>query len=336
MVGPKSRSPLTCSGRVTSLPASSREVFVGGQFLGLFRVFPVASRMSWSPRPIAWFLPLGLAVCLSCTPLRPKGKSPLSPARMSSDTMVLDVFFVPVKFDDPEANVILWQELDEQHFPPEIRRHLCERGFRVGVTGGQIPVALSRLLELKDKPAPGTESDTVCLDTIDSESCVMWRHMPLRPGRRGEIHVSRVYDKVPVLEANASGRLGGRDYPQAEGVLAVKAYPQSDGRVRLDLAPELHYGNIKQSFVGNKGMLKLDAGKDRRSFDKLAFSATLTPGHMLVVSSLPNRTGSLGHYFLTRDSSGELEQRLMVLRLSQTQHDGLFSRPEVLPLDELE
>ena len=262
--------------------------------------------MSRSPRVIAWFLPLGLAVCLSCTPLRQTGKSPLSPARMSSDAMVLDVFLVSVKFDDPEANVVLWQELDEQHFPPEVRRELGQRGFRVGLTGGQVPVTLSRLLKLKGKPAPGTGANTACLDMIDTPSGVLRHHMTLRPGRRGEIHASRTYEKVPVLESDASGRLGGRDYPQAVGVLAVKAYPQSDGRVRLDVVPELQYGNVKQRWVGQQGMLRMEAGKARRPFDELAFSATLTPGHMLVIGSLPNRIGSLGHYFLTQDSSGDL------------------------------
>ena len=255
---------------------------------------------------------------------------------MSPDAMVLDVFFIPVKYGDPEANAVLWQGLDEQHFPPEIRRELSERGFRVGLTGGQVPVALSKLLDLKGKAAAGTEGNSGCIEMIDAESGVLCRHMPLRTGRRGEIHVSRTYEKVPVLGTDASGHLSGRDYPQAEGVLAVKAYPLSDGRVRLDVAPELHYGQLKQRFVGDKGMWRLEAGKARRPFDDLAFSATLTAGHMLVISSLPNRTGSLGHYFLTRDSSGDLEQRLLVLRLSQTQHDDLFAPAEVLPLDDLE
>lgn len=292
--------------------------------------------MSRSPRWIKLFVPLGLAVCVSCTPWRPEGKSPLKPARMSPDAMVLDVFFVPVKFDDPEANVVLWQELDEQHFAPEVRRELGERGFRVGLTGGQIPVTLSKLLELKDKPAPGSGGSTVSLDTGDVESGVLWRHMPLRTGRRGEIHASGTYEKVPVLARDAAGNLGGRDYRQAEGVLSVKAYPQPDGRVRLDVVPELHHGEVKQRFVGDRGMWRLEAGKARRPFDELAFSSTLTAGQMLVVGSLPSRLGSLGHYFLTDESSGNLQQRLLVLRLSQTQHDELFAPAEVLPLDELE
>ena len=52
--------------------------------------------MPRSLRLIALLLPLGLAVCLSCTPWRPAGKSPLAPARMSPDAMVLDVMLPDV------------------------------------------------------------------------------------------------------------------------------------------------------------------------------------------------------------------------------------------------
>jgi hypothetical protein len=54
---------------------------------------------------------------------------------------------------------------------------------------------------------------------------------------------------------------------------------------------------------------------------------------MLVLSSLIQRPGSLGHYFLTQKADGKLQQKLIVIRLSQTQHDGLFDPPEPLPLE---
>jgi hypothetical protein len=41
----------------------------------------------------------------------------------------------------------------------------------------------------------------------------------------------------------------------------------------------------------------------------------------------------LGHYFFT-ENNGNLEQKLLIVRLSQTQNDGLFSPPEPLNLDE--
>jgi hypothetical protein len=65
----------------------------------------------------------------------------------------------------------------------------------------------------------------------------------------------------------------------------------------------------------------------------MAIDAALAPGQMLVLGSLVDRPGSLGHRFFTGQNDGKLEQKLLVIRLSQTQHDGLFDPPEVIPLD---
>ena len=72
------------------------------------------------------------------------------------------------------------------------------------------------------------------------------------------------------------------------------------------------------------GGFRLEMNRAREAFDELAFTATLAPGHIIVISSLPNRPGSLGHHFLTQVGSGRKEQKLLVIRLSQTQHDDLF------------
>ena len=290
--------------------------------------------MRWLVCRIGLLVPLLLAIGGSCAPIRKEVKSPLTPPRMSPGAVVLDLFFIRVPFGDPAANVHLWNEIDEQHFPPETRRELTRHGFRVGLIDGQMPWVMSELLELKDKPAPSGDFSTVDVVGADSSSRVTRRHMPLLAGRRGLILTSEVYEKFPVLTC-ASGEVCGRDYPKGQGIVAVKANLQRDGRVRLDLVPELHHGEVRQQFVGDQGMLRLEAAKSRRVFDELAVSATLTPGHMIVLGSLPDRPGSLGHYFFTCNHSGELQQRLLVIRLAQTQHDDLFAPTDVLPLDDL-
>ena len=279
---------------------------------------------------IVLLLSAALAIA-GCRPFIPKGKSPLAATHMSPDAVVLECFFVRVPFGDPKSNHQLWQDVDEQHFPAELRRRLARNGFRVGLAGGQLPVALSELLELKDKPAPvsgGAHQSE--LTGMESEPRVVRRHLPIRTGRRKEIVTSGVYDALPVLLRD-SGRLSGETYSQAQGLLAVKTFPQGDGRVRLEITPELHHDRARQRWVGDQGVLRLEAGRPRRAFDDLAFSATLLPGSMLILSSLPNLPGSLGHHFFT-ECDGQLEQKLLVVRLAQTQHDELFSAAEVLPL----
>jgi len=275
---------------------------------------------------------VAVAGCAPVRPVGPQGKSPLTPARMSPDSVVLDIFFVRFPFGQEEANGPLWDEIDEQHFPAEVRRRLAQNGFRVGLVGGQPPMALTRLLELKDKPAPNGQAAETALIDLEAEPRVVRRHLQLRAGQRSEIIASEIYEQLPVLTCE-SGGVCGQSYPKAQGVLAVKARAERDGRVRLEVLPELQYGEVRQRYVGGYGALRLEAGRSQRSFDELALSACLAPGAMIVLGSVPDRPGSLGHHFFTHQTSGKLEQKLMVIRLGQTQYNDLFQAQEPLPLD---
>jgi hypothetical protein len=250
---------------------------------------------------------------------------------MSPDSCVLEIFFVRFPFDDPEINAALWQETDEQHFPTELRQRLLRNGFRAGLIDGQIPVALAQLLELTDRPPPTGESQTAGAAELEDRPRTLIRRLQLRAGRRSEIVTSGIREQLPVL-IRQSRQLTGETYQQAQALLAAKAFPEGDGRVRLELTPEVHHDTARQQWVSSQGMMRLEMSRPRRVFAEMGITATLSPGSMLVLGSLPNRPGSLGHHFFTEDH-GRLEQKLLVIRLAQTQHDELFSPPEVLALD---
>jgi hypothetical protein len=258
---------------------------------------------------------------LGCSRLpEQKGELLLQPAQMSADSVVIEVFFVRCPPGDKRLNCELWNEVDEQQVPAEVRERLWANGFRAGLVYGQLPVALSQLLELGGKPAPNDGVVENDFSTFEPEPTVMRRHIQARPARRNEIIASSVYDSLPVL-ISENGEVRGGTYRQAQGVLALKTFPQSDGSVRLSLVPELHHEQARQRWVGRQGMLQMDTSRPRRSFDDMALSARLMPGDMLVFTSLPDRPGSLGHHFFTT-SEGESSQKLLVVRLAQTQHDG--------------
>ncbi|MEE8452334.1 MAG: hypothetical protein V3R99_10485 [Thermoguttaceae bacterium] len=229
----------------------------------------------------------------------------------------------------------LWQQIDEQHFSVPLRQRLGRHGFRVGLAGAPIPVRLSNLLELDDKALPAGQANQVDVARIEVEPHVQRRHMSLRVGKHGDIVASRIYDRlaVPTYE---SGQLSMRTYSQAQGHLIVEAFPQSDGRVLLKLTPELRHGQSRvtpRPFVGNEAFFQLASSQPCRVFDDLSISATVSPGAMLILSCLPDRAGSLGHHFFSCDN-GRLEQKLLVVRLSQTQHDDSLVAGEILPLRE--
>ena len=278
----------------------------------------------------------GLTTASSCSPLRPEGKSLLGRLQAPPDSVALEIFFIRVPFGQPGANQTLWQQVDEQQLPTDLRRRLAENGFRAGLISSQPPEVLSKLMELKDKPAPSPDKvSRLKIAEMDQEPRVVRRFLQLRSGKRSEIVASDVYDELPVLTREPGG-VCGRTYPKAQGLLALQALPEADGRVRLDLVPEVHYGETRQRYVGDGAALLLEAGRARKVFDELTITAVLPPGHMLLISSLDTRPGSLAHQFFTCKSNGRLEQKLLLIRLAQAQPDALFDSGKELAGDKLE
>lgn len=267
-----------------------------------------------------------LAVVGCGAPIRPLGKSPLAPSQMAPDSVVLEMFFARFPFGATAVNETLWERIDEQHLASDLRERLMRNGFRVGVLSGPVPDELSKLMQWSDKPAPSGKLAEAKVEDLADDPRVVRRHLQIRAGQRSEILASGVYDELPLLMCE-SGQLCGQTYRQAQGVLAVKTFPTGDGHVRLELTPELQHDQPRQRWVGNQGMLRLESSRPRREFDDMTIAADLTPGAMLVLTSLPNRPGSLGHHFFT-EKSGRLEQKLLIVRLTQTQSGGLFDPPE--------
>ncbi len=276
-----------------------------------------------------------LIAAAGCSPFRPKtDRSPLQKPQMSPDSVTLDVFFIRCPFGDSVANEELWQQIDEQQIPLETRRRLAANGLRAGVISGQLPICLSQMLQLDEKAAPPGGPQTAEVSEIGSDEAPLWSHKAFQPGKRGEIVTSDIYPELPVLLSGPDG-VSGKNYKTAKGVFAVKVAPQKDGRVMLEIVPELHHGDIQRNYSGSQGAWRVEMHQPRLAFDDMAISACLSAGQMVVLSCLPNRQGSLGHNFLTTDSSGSLEQKLVVLRLAQTQHDELLD-PMPLTLDQVQ
>jgi hypothetical protein len=268
---------------------------------------------------------LMLSAIAGCTAIVRQDKSLLMPTQMSSDSVALDVFFIRYP-SDAQVDEKIWDEIDEQQFSPEVRERWDRNGFRVGIINGQLPMELSKLMELSDKPAPDGKIEMSNIKEFEDEPRVTRRHLQLPKGQRSEILASSVYEQLPVL-LSENGQISGQTYNQAQGVFALKSYPQPEGRTKLELAPELQYGQSRQQYVPKQGMWQMDIARPKREFKDMSISATISSGSCLVLSSLSNRPGSLGHHFFAAGKE-HLERKLLLVRLSQTQSDDLFAAPK--------
>lgn len=273
-----------------------------------------------------------LSGCQFLELIKPKGRSPLTPVTMSPDSVVIEMFFVRMPLDQNEDQEAIWNEIDEQRLPVELREALMRNGFRAGVVSGQLPDALAELLGTDDKPI-GTGQDGNGPIELDEEAeTVVRRRLHARAGARNEVIVSEVYDQLPVLISDENG-VSGKTYELAQGVLDLRASTCRDGRVTVSLLPEIHYGKQRQRWVGSNGIFRIDPSRPRRKFENMKIETGLEPGSMIVMSCLPNRPGSIGYDFFTHEK--DQRQKLLIVRLSQTQYDSLFCQPQELDLAEI-
>ena len=111
---------------------------------------------------------------------------------------VLDIFSIRLPPGDPQLSSRVWEVVDEQQFPPDVRRNLEKNGFRVGIIAGQLPPSLSRLLDLKDQAKPNGEAQQVKIADLVTPPRVSSQHMQNRAGQRDEIASSSLIEKMPV------------------------------------------------------------------------------------------------------------------------------------------
>ncbi|HZZ73561.1 MAG TPA: hypothetical protein VFE24_15010 [Pirellulales bacterium] len=276
-----------------------------------------------------------LAVCAlggGCAPLEPAAKPTenpfLKPLTLGNDGIVLEVFFARLSQDDAAQDSALWTDIDEQSVPTDLRRQWEANGLRVGYVGGQLPQKLAQLLE------SGRAASSVKRPSTDDPRPAVTRNlMQMQSGNLNEIVASGQIARL-ALVFNDDGQLRGKTYENAEAKFALKAYSKNDGRVRLELTPELEYGEGKARYVGEDGIFRLDASRPKQVFDKLLLQTPLGPGQLLVLGHAIDKSGSLGYHFFTEDNNGHRESKLILIRLGQPQQDDLFSQPDKKPAPE--
>ena len=214
---------------------------------------------------------------------------------------------------------------------PSCTSSFRRNGFTVGTLSGQLPDKLAKLMELSDKPPEKQQTEGVMVASLEAEPRVVLRHLPLRTTPSGAKSSPRA--SMPIAGAGVLRRVRsrGRLTTRPKASSRQKRCRSPTGRCAWSWCPSCTT-TTAAAWVGNQGVLKLETSRpgglrrhDHRRRPAVGLDADPQQ------SCEP--AGRLGHYFFT-DGDGRLEQKLLIVRLSQTQHDGLFSPPEPLKLEE--
>ena len=121
---------------------------------------------------------------------------------MAPGSAAIEVFSIRLPPGEPDLTSRIWEEVDEQHFPIELRRKL---GRTASARDSRRPDAAVPLapMELKGKPSAGGEVQHVKVTDLVTPSRVSSQHLQTRAGQRYEIAASGVIEKMPILVSEA-------------------------------------------------------------------------------------------------------------------------------------
>jgi hypothetical protein len=245
--------------------------------------------------------------------------------KLAPQAVALDI--ISVSLPDDAMSETIWNQIDEQQLGAEERRQLEQSGLRVGLIAGQMPRELERAVGITATPDDLLQPQAVA---TDDEAAAQVRHMQLRLGgdHHGTILAGGVHEELPLLTTRA-GRSGpeltGQTYRQAQGEFRVAARQLDDGRIALELTPELVHGEVAMQYTATDGVLRPQPGRPKVVFDELKCALPLSAGQMFVIGPSAGNRGALGQAFLSQEIGGRPRQKLLLVRLAQTQYDALFN-----------
>ena len=240
----------------------------------------------------------------------------LPAAKLSPDSVVLEVAQLSLPCHDGTQEACIWNELDEQSLSAETRRTLTANGFRVGIAGNQLPAPVYDCLEADCEDDPAGKLQAL------EEGGEKYRRIQLRAGARSDLVMSAPVETMVSFSDRGQG-VSGQTLADAQPQFALVATPRGDGGATVTLTPEVHHGTTRQKFVGENGMFRIEPGRDKLVCDDLVINVELAMGQTLVVTGGGPRHSMGGNFFHEEEGA----KKLLLVRLAQSQYDDLFDAP---------
>lgn len=242
-------------------------------------------------------------------------KTELPSAPSAPDSATLEIAFVRIQPEEETTWNAQWRFFDEQIVDYETRTALQANGFRVGLVGQQLPPFLRTLLERqREDVAEQLQGEAAQQSGV--------RLNQAGEGRRREIVTTPIRNEIVVLTQD-SGTVKGDSYPTAQCVFEAKTFVEPDGRTRLELTPEVHFGELKQTYVGHNGSYLMEPRRERLPFRLLRTVAILSPGQTLVVAAAQEPIGLGKNFFVPPPEEGDA-RKILLIRLAASPQDPLF------------
>lgn len=264
---------------------------------------------------------VALLACCGCStwtvPVTIHGSPKLPRPQMSRDSVGIQIATVTLNHTHGSALESVLQELDEQVLAMDRRRHLAKNGIRAGSFDTQLPAPIQLLLlEAADRREhPTAESFQGVQD--------QQRFVQCKADKRYSVPIWSTAGRLELTHFD-DDTSSDQAFDEALCQMVVRCTPQEGEGATIRLTPEVEHGRLKQAFISEGTSFHLEARRDRQTFDDLTIELMLRPGETAMVTCSNEEDGLGQRFFRNGDRTA---QKVLLVRLAQTQLGNLFGRP---------
>lgn len=229
------------------------------------------------------------------------------PPAAAPDVVDLQYIFIERELDSREINDVVWAEADEQFIDLERRNHLKANGFRIAKQGTRLSQGLQQLVKNANPSGQGRMHET-------------------HSGMLAKVQATDIVPSWSLFRVT-DGRSAGETIAEAQGYLHVTPTTLGDSGVQLSVLPVLEYGQRQNRRVPAPDLSgwQLRNERDSRAFQDLQFELDLVTGEYLLIGCWPDRKGTLGAQYFTKQTKGKLYQTVLLIRVLRPSRDALLS-----------
>jgi len=266
----------------------------------------------------------GCSGWLPISPEPPPIEKTFARVEVPSDTVGIESILIRLDSHQAARLPEVWNALDEQVVAPELRLALDSNGLRAAKATGQLPAILEQWVRANERRRDDDPLEQAGLAADVSTFAQLWR---CRPDSRKELTVRKLVNEDATVFFY-DGAHKGAHYRTPHFLFSLQTIPFGDGSATLRLVPELKHGEIRRVVVAKDAAIRTDERQESIAWSSLALELRLNRGDCIIFGATPYPRGLGEHFFQSRTKTGEMQQVLLLVRLSETRLDDAFAPEE--------
>jgi len=250
------------------------------------------------------------------------GTKGIAKNELASDTVGIETILLRLSALESRELPELWAGADEQVFSPAMRMEFDRNGLRVGKFRGVLPAIAQRwITENAERIATDPMEQAGVVADVSSFT-QLWR---CRASQSKELTIRNLPQDSVTLFYNEDGVKGGR-YHAPHFMMMLQAFPVGDGSARVQLVPQLEHGQARRVVVAKESAIRTDERRDTILWKGLGLDVQLQLGDCLVLGAASEPHGLGEHYFRTRTRNSEVQDVILLVRVSELNAPDVFAR----------